>query len=158
MAEKQYPYGPLRREAQLHMLAKAQEMLDQRLIAGCFENGTEYTVVSTALSLPSGITQLIQSFDFTKTNPKVVCIHTEEREGSLEDAILLTFLSLVGFDVVIFAPTGYQIIERYLRERLPVEHQLGSYRFDAHVPDFATLPASKKGGLAWIGDLLRRGN
>ena len=162
ISDKQYPYGPLRREVQAHMLLKVQEMLDQRLILGTFENGTEYTVLSTALSLPAAVSRMIQSFDFTKKNPKIVCIHTAEREGTLEDAIFLTFLSLVGFDVVLFVPTGYQTIERFLRERLPVDHQLGAYRFDLHVPDFSTLPNPKNGflaeGLSWVGNLFKRGN
>ena len=156
MGDKRYPYGALRREMQLHMLVKAQELLDQRLIRGIGENGTEYAVLSAVLGLPKEITRLIQAFDFAKRNPKLVCVHTEEREGTLEDAILLTFLSLVGFDAVIFTPTGYQSIERFLTARHPVEHQVGPYRFGVQMPDLSSLPPVKK-GLQWVSNLLKRG-
>lgn len=87
---------------------------------------------------------MLQSFDFTKKNPKVVCISTAEQSPSLEDAILITFLSLVGFDVAIFVPTGYQTIERYLNDNMPVVHQAGDYLYDLRVPDFNALPPQKK--------------
>ena len=157
--DRQYPYRALRGELQAHMLEKAQELLDQRLIRGTFRNGTEYTVLSAVLSLPPEVTRLIQAFDFTRRNPKLVCLHTQEREASLEDAILLTYLSLLGFDIVLFVPTGYQTVERFLAERLPAEHQLGPYRFDLQAPDLRTLPPKNnlwQEGLQWIGNLFKR--
>lgn len=152
MSDRDYPYSRLRREIQRHILEKAQLMLDQRLIQGTFVNGTEYTVVSTVLSLPPQMQQLLQSFDFTRRNPKVVCVHNGDSQATLEDAILLTFLSLAGFDIVLFAPTGYQAVENFLAGRLPVVHEAGPYHFDYKVPDFSTLP--KKGGL--LGALKRK--
>ena len=155
-ADKRYPYGALRTEAQAHMLFKAQELIDQRLIRGTFENGTEFLILSAVLALPKEMTRLIQAYDFTKTNPKLLVVHTEESEGSLEDAILLTYLSLLGFDVVLFVPTGYQTIERHLASRRMVEHEIGPYRFGVKMPDLDTLPPVKK-GLQWLTDFLKRG-
>ena len=43
---------------------------------------------------------MIQKFDFTKKNPKLIYINTTETVISLEDSILTAFLSLLGFDVV----------------------------------------------------------
>ncbi|MBR5344975.1 MAG: hypothetical protein IK127_04045 [Clostridia bacterium] len=143
--DRAYPYRLLQQKIQTHMLDKAQQMLDQRLIKGTGVNGTEYTLLSTVLSLPKPIPELLQSFDFTKRNPKVVCVHSGKSAPVLEDAILLTFLSLVGFDVVIFAPTGYQSIEPFLNDRLPIEHQAGAYHFDYTVPDFSAISQSKSG-------------
>lgn len=45
---------------------------------------------------------MIQKFDFTKKNPKLIYINTTETVISLEDSILTAFLSLLGFDVVFF--------------------------------------------------------
>lgn len=119
-------------------------MLDRRLIKDTFVNGTEYTVISVVLSLQKELVRMLQRFDFTKKNPKVVCISTAEQSPSLEDAIVLTFLNLVGFDVVIFVPTGYQTIERYLSESLMVEHQTGEYMYDLHVPNFDLVQQPKR--------------
>ena len=102
------------------------------------------------------LVRLIQGFDFTKKNPKLVVIHTRDQSPSLEDAILLTFLNKLGFDIVLFVPTGYQTIERYLNDNFPVEHQIGEYVYDLSVPDFHSLPTVK--GHKWLNNMLRRGS
>ena len=149
---REYPYGMLREELQEHILDKLQLMLDRKLIRGIGVNGTEYTVISVVLSLKKELVHLLQSFDFTRKNPKVVYISTVEQSPSLEDAILLTFLHLVGFDVVLFVPTGYQTIERYLNEDLLVDHQYGDYLYDMTVPDFRTVQQPRRSFL----DFFRR--
>ncbi len=155
-ASRQYPFGLLREEMQDHIFDKLQQMLDQRLIKGTFVNGTEYTVLSTVLNMKKELIRLIQGFDFTKMNPKLLVVHTRDQSPSLEDAILLTFLNKLGFDIALFVPTGYQTIERFLSDNYPVEHQIGEYIYDLNVPDFSTLPVVK--GRSWLNQLLRRGN
>ena len=154
--DRQYPFGIIREELQEHIFDKLQLMLDRRLILGTFENGTEYTVAATVLNMDKGLVRMLQSFDFARKNPKLVCVSTDDRGASLEDAILLTFLNLVGFDIVLFVPTGYQTVERYLNDNYPVEHQAGDYLYDLAVPDFNALPQPK--GRSWLDNLLKRGN
>lgn len=134
-----YQYRFLREEMQEHMLDKLQILINQALIKGTFQNGTEYTVVATALNLPKDILRLIQKFDFTKKNPKIIYINTGEKASSLEDSILIAFLNLIGFDILSFVPTGYQNIENYFNKELMEEHQIGDYIYDMQVPNFATL-------------------
>ena len=125
---KDYPYGILRPEIQDYLLDKLQVLLDEKLIAGTYQNGTEYTIVSTILGLPKDLLRRIQNFDFTKKNPKLIIISTTEETLSLEDSILVAFLNLVGFDILFFVPTGYQSIEKYFQKPFANEHQLGPYR------------------------------
>ncbi len=134
-----YQYRFLREEMQEHMLDKLQILINQALIKGTFQNGTEYTIVATALNLPKDILRLIQKFDFTKKNPKIIYINTGEKASSLEDSILIAFLNLIGFDILSFDPTGYQNIENYFNKELMEEHQIGDYIYDMQVPNFATL-------------------
>ena len=134
-----YQYRFLREEMQEHMLEKLQILINQALIKGTFQNGTEYTIVATALNLPKDIIRLIQKFDFTKKNPKIIYINTGEKVSSLEDSILIAFLNLIGFDILSFVPTGYQNIENYFNKQLMEEHQIGDYIYDMQIPNFATL-------------------
>ena len=154
-ADRQYPFALLREELQEHMFDKVQLMLDERMIKGTFTNGTEYTVLATVLNMNRDIVRRLQSFDFTKKNPKMVVLCTGEQPCSLEDAILMTFLNLVGFDIALFVPTGYQTIERYLNGNYPVEHQIGEYVYDLQVPDFNALTPVKR---SWLENILKRGN
>lgn len=137
-----YPYGVLREEMQNHLLDKLQLLIESGLIKGTFENGTEYMILATALNLQKNVVRLIQKFDFTKKNPKIVYINTTDRVISQEDAIMMAYLNLVGFDIVFFVPTGYQTVEKYYTRRLMEEYQIGEYLYDLRVPDFSALSSS----------------
>ncbi len=151
-----YSYGFLREEIQEHILEKLQLLIDQRLIRGTFENGAEYTIISVVLNLEKEILRLLQRFDFTKKNPKLIYIHTTEAMISLEDSILTAFLSLAGFDVVFFVPTGYQCIEKYFNREIVEEHQAGEYLYDLQVPSFKAAPPNTR--RSWREIIFKRGN
>lgn len=150
-----YQYGFLREEVQEHILEKMQSLIDQKIIKGTFENGTEYTIVATILNLNKDILRMIQKFDFTKNNPKLVYINTGENVISLEDTILTAFLNLIGFDVVFFVPTGYQSVEKHFNKRIMEEHQIGSYVYDMHMPDFGRIPSIAR--QSWRSKIFKRG-
>lgn len=155
-AHKVYPYAFLREEVQDYLLDKLQLLLDQKTVKGTFENGTEYTIASVVLNLDREIVRLIQKFDFTKRNPKLIYINTTETILSLEDSILMAFLNLVGFDIITFIPTGYQTVEKYFANKIMEEHQIGEYRYDLVPPDFDTVSANSR--QPWHQRIFKRGN
>ncbi len=150
-----YQYSFLREEAQDYILDKLQMLIDSKLIRGTFENGMEYTIVATILNMPRDIVRMIQNFDFTKKNPKLVYVYTNENVITIEDAILTAFLNLVGFDIVFFVPTGYQCVEKHFNKQILEEHQCGDYMYDLRMPDFRTFSADNR---PWHKKLFRRGN
>ncbi|GFI23199.1 hypothetical protein IMSAGC011_01984 [Lachnospiraceae bacterium] len=150
-----YPYSFLREEIQEHILEKLQLLIESKVIKGTFENGTEYTIVATILNMPKEIVRLIQKFDFTKKNPKLIYFNTGEKIISIEDSILAAFLNLAGFDVIFFVPTGYQNIEKYFNRKLMEEHQIGDYVYDLQVPNMALISSSTRP--SWRDKLFRRG-
>ncbi len=152
-----YPYGILREDMQEFILDKLQALIEQKLIKGIGENGTEYTVIAQILNLPKDIVRMIQKFDFTKKNPKLIYINTSETVISLEDSILTAFLNLIGFDIVFFVPTGYQSIEKYFNRNLMEEHQIGEYKYDLQVPDLERLSLSNTRP-TWRDKIFKRGN
>ena len=151
-----FTYGYLREDVQDMILEKLQMLIDQRTIKGTHENGTEYTIVSTILNLPKEILRMMQKFDFTKKNPKVIYISTTEKTISLEDSIIMAFLNLMGFDILFFVPTGYQTIEKYFNSKIMEEHQIGEYKYELTVPNLERIPFSNT-RLTWREKLLRRG-
>lgn len=151
-----YTYGVLREEVQEHILDKLQLLLDRKLIRGIYENGTEYTAIATVLNLNRDILRMMQKFDFTKKNPKVVYINTSEAVLNLEDSILTAFLNLAGFDIVFFVPTGYQCVERYLNSKGMEEHQIGEYVYDLTIPDFDTISINSR--RSWRDKIFKRGD
>lgn len=152
---KSYPYGFLREEIQEHILDKLKLLIEEKIIKGTFENGTEYTIIATILNMPKEIVRLLQNFDFTKKNPKLIYFNTAEKMISLEDAILTAFLNLAGFDIVFFVPTGYQSIEGHFNKKLMEEHQIGEYLYDLTVPGLTPPPASTRP--SWRDKIFKRG-
>ncbi len=154
-AHPTYAYAHLREERQNHILDCLQILLDQRWIRGTFENGTEYTIVSTVLNLNKELLRLLQRFDFTKKNPKLLYICATEKVISLEDSILTAFLHLAGFDVIFLVPTGYQSIEKHFARSWVEEHIIGEYRYDLPIPN---LEAGESNRSSWMDKFLKRGN
>ncbi len=151
---KDYPYAYLREEIQEYILDKLQLLIQQKLIQGIGENGMEYTVIATVLNLNKDILRLLQKFDFTKKNPKLLYINTTETMISLEDSIVCAFLNLVGFDVIFFVPTGYRNVEKYFNKIVMEEHQIGEYKYDLTVPDLK----SSNNRRFWQINFFKRGN
>jgi hypothetical protein len=151
-----YQYGFLRDEMQDYILDKLQLLIDLKSIKGTFENGTEYTIISTVLNLSKDIIRLIQNFDFTKKNPKLIYINTTEIISSLEDSIMIAFLNLAGFDILIYVPTGYQNIEKFYNKKMMEEHQIGDYVYDLQPPRFDNNSSSTRP--SWREKIFKRGN
>lgn len=151
-----YQYGFIREEMQNYILDKLQMLIERKLIAGTLVNGAEYTIISTVLNLNLKIIRMIQKFDFTKKNPKLIYIDTTESMMSLEDAVMAAFLNLTGFDVAVFVPTGYQNIEKYFAEDIMEEHQVGEYVYDLQTPHLEADASYTR--RSWREKLFKRGN
>lgn len=129
-----YNYKFIRDEMQNYIFEKAQQLLDSGIIPGTFSNGIEFTILDTILNLDIEILRLIQKYDFTKKIPKLVIIDTTEQIGSKEDGIITAFLKFLGFDILLFVPTGYQSVDGHFEKNIFVKHQIGEYLYDMKIP------------------------
>lgn len=153
----QYPFGILREEMQDFVLEKLDTLIQMKLIKGIGENGMEYTVIAQVLNMPKEIFRLIQKFDFTKRNPKMIFVNTNENILSLEDSIMVAFLNLIGFDIIFFVPTGYQCVEKHFTKKLMEEHQVGEYKYDLTIPDLTSNLINRTKNTLF-GKIFKRGN
>lgn len=138
-----YPYGYIKEEVQDYILDKLELLINSRIIKGTFENGMEYTIIATVLNMDKEIVRTIQNFDFTKTNPKLIYILTGEQMFSKEDAIITAFLNLIGYDILMFVPTGYECEGRYYNSQIMERHEAGEYKYDLRVPDVSEFVFNK---------------
>ena len=113
-------------------------MIEEKLIKNTGINGTEYVIIAQVLNLPKEIIRMIQNFDFTKKNPKLIYINTAETVISLEDSV----------------PTGYQSIERYFNGNIIEEHQIGEYKYDMQVPNLSVPSSGRR--MTWHEKLFGR--
>lgn len=124
-----YPpnYTYLEKNIQTYMIAKLQELFDLGAIAGVFKDGTENTVFNMFLlaSQNQKFLRLLQNFDFVKMNPKVVYTWMDKAKIPQLDVIFLHYLSLLGFDVLILVPSGFNVLDTYITRKVFIEYSSG---------------------------------
>ena len=92
--------------------------------------------------LPNNLLPLIQNFDFTKDIPKIVIIHSTKIPFSAYECILLLLLNFIGFDIIIYTPTGYKNIETYIDNRAFEQYNIGEFNYNLVAPNMK-IPKAK---------------
>lgn len=153
---KEHPENPFRlikESVQDYMLEKLQELVDSKVIEDDGKNELNRLILETVMGMDKTLIRMMQQFDFTKRIPKVLALQTKESAPCLEDAILMAYLNLLGFDIVIYVPTGYNSVETYYTKHVLEEYQVGDYLYDLKIPN---LKNRKKSNEGIMGKLFRR--
>ncbi|GEM_PF-3313102 len=126
-----YPLAYLKTSSQNLILSKINEMIQSKDLFN-FEITTElkYKILDTILNLKDQYLNLIQNFDYPFKIPKLVVFDSSKNIFSQEDIISLVFLHLVGFDIVIFTPTGYNNLEKYINDLCFDTHRLEEVQYN----------------------------
>lgn len=103
------------------------------------------SVLHFGMNLGKDFLQLVQRFDFTKTIPKLIYIDAIEDTFTLSECIQTVMCNLIGFDVLIYTPTGYKNIETFVSNDAFEEHIMNQFVYQTEVPKFK-IPSAKKGG------------
>lgn len=104
-------------------------------------------VIHYGMNLSKELLQIIQRFDFTRTIPKLIFIDTVEDTFSLSECIQTVLCNLIGFDVLVYTPTGYKNIETFVSNDAFEEHIMNQFIYQTEVPKFKIPSAEKSGGL-----------
>lgn len=141
---EEYKYEYLDLNTQHYIISKIDELINLNWIK---YTGSDLNniILGTLLNLDKPTLKLIQKFDFTKNIPKIVIVDTTEEMATIFDCIYLLFLNLIGFDIVIFTPTGYRNIEKFIMDSSFENHIIGEFMFNLKAPNFKTSTAEKKG-------------
>ncbi|MCM1215047.1 MAG: YceG family protein [Lachnospiraceae bacterium] len=145
---KNYHYKHLRHSVQQHLLSAAQQLFDSGTISGVGKHGIENTVMTVLFNVPEQFLLELQNFDFTRKSPTLINIRLSNEQMSLEDTVLTTYLSLLGFDVVFVVPTGYNVLNSYT-----VNTQRKVFEFGNYVYDFDSSKVNKK---SFFDKMIRR--
>lgn len=92
-------------------------------------------IVMSIFNIDEQIVQLIQKFDYPDNIPKIVIYHGDNNIFNTEDGIIISFLNLLGFDILIFTPTGYTDIENELDSNYYDIHSLEDIKFNLNLQD-----------------------
>ncbi len=112
-------------------------------------------VLHFGLGFDKDFLKLVQRFDFTKSIPKLIYIDVVEDTFTLEECVKIVLCNLIGFDVLIYTPTGYKNLETYIKSEAFEEHIMNEFLYNMEVPKFKIPSDDKNSGL--FGKLFRKG-
>lgn len=150
-------YGFLSTDIQDMIFEKMQAVIDDGMLAlGSAEETVDY-VMYAALNLDRSVLKLFQQFDFTKEIPKFIVVDTIEEPFSKLECTQIILFSYMGFDVLIFSPSGYRDIETWVSENAFETHTFSDFEYNVSAPRFKipTERKAKKKGL--FEKLFRKG-
>ena len=116
-------------DIQYLLFHKMQEVIDSGFI-DVPEQDIVPLVINTVLNHPQPLLQLLQQFDFTKDIPKIVIVANGKQTFAVFECILLVLFNMIGFDIIIFTPTGYKNLETYIRPEAYESFNLGEFKYD----------------------------
>ncbi|SCN25847.1 hypothetical protein N3C_2552 [Clostridium sp. N3C] len=141
-----WKYKELRVGLQKTMAEKIKQLTLNPIIYNLDNQPTrdfQVDIFSVLINLDTSILQLLQKFDYPEEVPKIV-IYNNEKNGnvSYEDCIMLSFLNAMGVDILIYNPSGYTDIERYIYSDMYDLHHLEDVSFNLN---FKKYEGKKKG-------------
>lgn len=122
-----YSYMP--DNVQYLIFSKMQEVIDSGFIT-VPEQDLIPLVLTAGLNIPNNLLQIIQKFDFTKDIPKIVIVSYGKYTFEAFECILLTLLNMIGFDIIVYTPTGYKNLEAFIRPEAFQEFMHGEFKYD----------------------------
>ncbi|SUY64405.1 tellurium resistance protein [Clostridium sporogenes] len=100
-------------------------------------------ILMTILNIDKNLIELLQSFDFPFKIPKLIIYSKDENGFSDEDSIIITFLNLIGFDILIITPTGYNNIENQIPNKFYDIHQFEKINLNLELPNLNNINKKK---------------
>ena len=132
-------YNYMTDNIQYLIFSKMQEVIDSGFIM-VPDSDIVPLVLTAGLNIPNNILQIIQQFDFTKDIPKIVIVSNGKKTFEAFECILLVLLNAIGFDIIVYTPTGYKNLETFIRSEAFQEFNHGEYKYD-FVPQKLKLPS-----------------
>ena len=144
-------FNYLSEELQALIFEKMQAVIDDNLLELDDPQETVEYVMYAALNLDKSVLRLLQKYDYTKDIPKFIVVDAIEDPFSKLECTQLLLFSYLGFDVIIFSPSGYRDIEAYVSDNAFETHTFNEFKYNVNVPRFK-IPSSprakkQKGGL-----------
>lgn len=138
-------YGYLPDRIQDMLFYKLQEAISSKFLK---LQGDElmFSVLHYGMNFNKEMLKIIQKFDFTRTIPKLIYIDALEDTFTAEECIQIVLCDLIGFDVLIYTPTGYKNLETFVSNDAFEEHIMDQFVYNTEVPKFKIPSEGKSGG------------
>lgn len=150
LSNRLYKFSYLKTPLQNGIIDKINQLLKLSIFKNKMETEFKLKILMTILSLNENILNLIQKFDYPFKIPKILIYDNDKDIFSDSDSIVVAFLNLMGFDIAIFTPTGYNNIEQKIQDTYYDTHKLDNVSFDLEIPNLNSIRKNKeKSGSFW---------
>ncbi|MDR0903379.1 MAG: YceG family protein [Ruminococcus sp.] len=105
-------------------------------------------IIHVGINLDKNFLHLYQKYDFTKDIPKFIIIDAIEDTFSKSECIQLVLCNLLGFDIIVYTPTGYRNLETFVDDSAFESYIQGEYKYKVSIPRFKIpnkIPEPKTG-------------
>lgn len=150
-----YKFGYLKTSLQNAIIDKINQLFKLPILKDSLSVEFRLKILMTVLTMDKNILELIQKFDYPFKIPKIFIYDKDENIFSDEDFIILAFLNLMGFDIVIFTPTGYNNIEQKIDEKYFDTHKLEDIKFNLELPDLKSIRKNKNKSNSFWSNLFK---
>ena len=149
LTHKLYRFSYLKSSLQNIILDKINYLIKISMLKKPIDKEFRLKILITVLTMDKKILELIQRFDYPFKLPKIIVYDNDENLFSDEDSIILSFLNLIGFDILILTPTGYNNIEQQIYTKFFDTHKLETIKFNLELPNFNMIRNGSKKKSFW---------
>ena len=140
-----YKFSKYSEEVQNFMLRKFNEtILDDKLYAFNLNREDMLQLLVLVLHINEEIIRLVDNFDFTNNIPKIVIFLNNEDKLSNNMLLLLGYIHKMGFDIVIFNPSGFFNTNEIIKSDRINSIRLQQMKYNT---EYRNLKVKKKGFL-----------
>ena len=125
-----YHYQNYKPEIQDFLLNKMNETISNHLFKNVFSKEDLLKYIMDLLNLNEDFIRLVDNFDFANEIPKIIIFLEKESVLSSENLFILGYLHQIGFDIIIFDPSGMTNTENVLDASLISNIRLDYMKYD----------------------------
>lgn len=138
-----YKFSYLKTSLQKTIIKKINDIFELPLFKKEVNKEFKLKILMTILNIDKNLIELLQSFDYPFKIPKLIIYSKNENSFSDEDSIIITFLNLIGFDILIITPTGYNNIENQIPRKYYDIHKLEKINLNLELVDLDNINKKK---------------
>ena len=146
-----WQYGRFSEETRITIIAKMEEVLKSNFLKSVGVKNVG-NILYAMLNIDMHIMNLVHQNDFTGDVPKIVVFSPNGEPLSLEECSQIMLLYALGFDIMVYSPTGYVTIENYIPRQYYDDVTIGKYNFelgDIDIELYNSVP-KQKGFFSWF--------
>lgn len=140
-----YTISTLSIQQQIMILEKVEELFEGNMFMEGLNVEDKIRGLYTVLHMDKQFIRMINEFDYSNVNPKLVLYMGKSYLLSKEICFLMLLLSKIGFDIVVLSAGGENTIENIINNKLIDHHRLDRMEYDLRLNDLNDdVPLFKK--------------